>query len=235
MHRLLPLAATTIAAAIALAGSSAGSRLDHPGFVRGRVVRFLALGDSYTIGEGVPESHRWPMQLASLLERQGYRVEVQIVARTGWTADELRVGVQESQVFPPYDLVSLLIGVNNQYRGRSLGEFREQFSYLLSEAVGYAGGDAGRVLVFSIPDWGPTPFAHGRDTGRIAHEIDLFNTVNREEAQEAGVHYVDVTAESRADAGRSGFLAADGLHPSGKMYAAWAQLALPATLQALSR
>ena len=232
MHRALPLALTAAAAAAALA--SAGV---HPAPVPGqsKVIRFLALGDSYTIGESVPEGERWPVLLADLLKERGQPTEVSIIARTGWTTDELWGGIQGTQLSPPYDLVSLLIGVNNQYRGRPLEEYREDFHFLLLQAIGYAGGDPRRVVVLSIPDWGMTPFGRGREPEQVAVQIDRFNAVNREEAKGAGVQYVDITGESRADAPGPGFTAPDGLHPSGKMYAAWAELALPVTLEAISR
>src|SRR5690349_18895893 len=116
-------------------------------------VRYLALGDSYTIGESVPEPDRWPNQLAGLLADQGMQTDVTIIARTGWTTDELWQGIQEREVTPPYDLVSLLIGVNNQYRGYDIDQYREQFIFLLNKSIEYAGGDANRVVVLSIPDW----------------------------------------------------------------------------------
>ena len=234
MHRLLPLAATTLAAAFALAGASAQRGSGGSGEAGPRPVSFLALGDSYTIGESVSEAERWPNQLAAALEKHGYGVDVAIVARTGWTTDELWAGIQMARLKPPYDMVSLLIGVNNQYRGWSQEQYRQDFRFLLTRAIEYAGGEPGRVLVLSIPDWGATPFAGGRDSTAIAREIDQFNAINRAESQAAGVHYVDITTESRADAIKAGYLAADGLHPSGKMYEAWMALALPAALQILS-
>ena len=134
---------------------------------------------------------------------------------------------------PLYDLVSLLIGVNNQYRGYDIQEYREQFVFLLNKAIEYAGGDPNRVIVLSIPDWGVTPFASGRDREQIAQSIDAFNAVNREESEKAGVHYVDITPISRLATGDAAMLAPDGLHPSGKMYAGWTQLVLPVILDLL--
>ncbi|HQU36338.1 MAG TPA: GDSL-type esterase/lipase family protein, partial [Anaerolineales bacterium] len=171
-------------------------------------VRYLALGDSYTIGESVDEAERWPNQLASLVESspqftksiegiEGGGVEVTIIARTGWTTDELWDGIQAQKIDPPYDLVSLLIGVNNQYRGRDIEEYREQFAFLLNKSIVYAGRDANRVIVLSIPDWGVTPFAGDRDSKKIADEINRFNAVNREETEKAGAHYIDITPISR--------------------------------------
>ena len=198
-------------------------------------IRFLALGDSYTIGESVLENERWPNQLAQRLSENGIPAEVTIIARTGWTTDELWQGIQAQTLRPPYDLVSLLIGVNNQYRGLDINEYREQFIFLLTKAIEYAGGNADRVIVLSIPDWGVTPFAEGRDRAHIAEEIDAFNAVNREEALRAGVRCVDVAPASRLAANDASLLAADGLHPSGKMYAMWTDLAYPIVLNILGR
>lgn len=199
-------------------------------------IRYLALGDSYTIGESVDESERWPNQLARLLEAStqiGGSVEVTIIARTGWTTDELWQGIQERDISPPYDLVSLLIGVNNQYRGRDVEEYREQFVFLLNKSIEYAGGDVDRVIVLSIPDWGVTPFAGSRDAKQIGQEIDQFNTVNREETEKAGAHYIDITPISRQAVNDPALIAGDGLHPSERMYAQWAEIALPIVLEIL--
>lgn len=206
------------------------------------LIRYLALGDSYTIGESIPETERWSGQLATLIESsprfgrtEGSGVEVAIIARTGWTTAELWEGIQAQDINPPYDLVSLLIGVNNQYRGYDINEYREQFVFLLNKSIEYAGGDPNRVFVLSIPDWGVTPFASGRDREKIAQEIDAFNAVNREETEKAGAHYIDITSISREAADDSSFIAPDGLHPSGKMYAEWARLALPVVLEILEK
>jgi lysophospholipase L1-like esterase len=199
-------------------------------------LRFLALGDSYSIGESVAEQERWPVQLAAMLRETGLAVvEPEIIARTGWTTGELAAAIDEASPMGPYDLVSLLIGVNNQYRGLPIDEYRAQFRVLLGAAVAFAGGDAQRVIVLSIPDWGVTPFAEGHARERIAAEIDQFNAVNREEAAIAGVRYVDVTGVSREAAANAALIASDGLHPSGTMYRRWAELALPAAFEALGR
>lgn len=202
-------------------------------------IRYLALGDSYTIGESVSENERWPVQLMEALktsppfDQSGANIELTLVARTGWTTDELWKGIEQTGVTPPYDLVSLLIGVNNQYRGRPIDEYREQFRFLLGKAIQYAGNDSKKVFVVSIPDWGVTPFAAGRDSAQIAADIDAFNAVNREEAEAAGVAYIDITPYSRAAANNQSLIAPDGLHPSGKMYAGWVELILPIALEAL--
>jgi lysophospholipase L1-like esterase len=189
--------------------------------------RYLALGDSYTIGESVSAEERWPHQLSRLLEAEGIQVQVTIIARTGWTTSELWQGIQNETVQPPYDLVSLLIGVNNQYRGYDMEEYRDQFSVILNKSIEYAGGSANRVVVLSIPDWGVNPFASGRDRTQITREIDQFNSVNRDLSEKTGVHYVDVTPASRQAVSDPALIAPDGLHPSGKMYALWAEKALP--------
>ena len=196
-------------------------------------VRYLALGDSYTIGESVPETERWPIQLAKLLENEGLEVEVTVIARTGWTVDELWQGIQAREIDPPYDLVSLLIGVNDQYRGYEVQNYRKQFVFLLNKAIDYAGGEPGRVIVLSIPDWGVTPFAAGRDREQVARQIDEFNSVNRAESEKAGVHYLDVTPISREAARDQSLTTSDRLHPSGKMYAVWAERVLPKALDIL--
>jgi len=198
-----------------------------------QTIRYLALGDSYTIGESVEESDRWPNQLVGLLEERGIHSEVTIIARTGWTTDELWQGIQAQELAPPYEAVSLLIGVNNQYRGRDIDEYREQFAFLLNKAIEYAGGDTNRVIVLSIPDWGVTPFAQGRDREQIVKDIDLFNAINKDEAQKAGAHYVDITPGSREAANDPSLVASDGLHPSGRMYTMWAEQVLPIMLEIL--
>ena len=199
-------------------------------------MQFLALGDSYTIGESVTPEERWPVQLATLLRAEGLDVgDPTLIASTGWTTDELSAAIDRANPQGTFDLVSLLIGVNNQYRGRGQDEYREQFAALLQRAIGFAGGNPARVLVLSIPDWGVTPFAARleRDPAAVAADIDAFNAINRAETERPGAHYVDVTPFSREAAHDPSLLADDGLHPSGRMYAEWARLALPAAREAL--
>lgn len=197
-------------------------------------IRILALGDSYTIGEGVAIDDRWPMQLAAMLRSRGLNVAAPtIVARTGWTTDELSAGIDDARVKGTFDLVTLLIGVNNQYRGRSADEYRAQFRALLARAIESAGGRASHVIVVSIPDWGTTPFADGRDRAKIALDIDAFNAVNRDESAHAGAPYVDVTPISRRATSEHDFIGSDGLHPSPRMYAAWVRAMLPTVLAAI--
>lgn len=192
-------------------------------------IRYLALGDSYTIGESVPEKERWPNQLAEMLGEKGIQPEVTLIARTGWTTSELWSGIQANPPQGTYQMVSLLIGVNNQYRGNTINEYREEFRFLLQKSIEYAGGNADHVIVLSIPDWGVTPFARGRDIEKVSAEIDAFNAVNREETESAGAHYVDITPISEID--DPSLIAGDGLHPSGKMYQMWAEEALPIAVE----
>jgi len=197
-------------------------------------MRYLALGDSYSIGEGVPEAGRWPVQLAVRLRREGLAVDdPTIVATTGWTTDELSAAMDAATFAPPYDLVSLLIGVNNQYRGRDADDYRDEFRRLLERAIELAGSRAGRVLVLSIPDWGVTPFAHGsgRDVLKIARELDVYNAIAGEEAAQRGAHVVDITGVSRQ---HPALLADDGLHPSAAQYALWTEAAVPTAVAMLS-
>ncbi|KXK55336.1 MAG: SGNH/GDSL hydrolase family protein [Chlorobi bacterium] len=194
-------------------------------------LRFLALGDSYTIGESVAAAERWPMQLAERLRAGGVSIaDPQIIARTGWTTDELNAAIDEANPQGPFDLVTLLIGVNNQYRGRAAEEYRGEFVGLLNRAIAFAGGKPSCVIVLSIPDWGVTPFAQGRDRARIAEEIDLFNRIAQEEAEAAGARFVDITPESRKAATDPALTAADNLHPAGAMYSAWTTLVLPVAM-----
>lgn len=198
---------------------------------------FLALGDSYTVGEGVAADASWPAQLVRRLRAEGLDIDApQVVARTGWTTDELAVALDAATLAPPYALVTLLVGVNNQYRGRPLAEYRAQFRALLRRAVGLAGGAAAHVVVVSIPDWGVTPFARGegRDAAAVAQGIDAFNAAARALADAAGAHWVDVTGISRAPVA-SAELAADGLHPAGTQYARWTDAIAPVARAALRR
>jgi lysophospholipase L1-like esterase len=193
-------------------------------------LRYLALGDSYTIGEGVAEDGRWPLQLARALRDAGIPLaDPRIVATTGWTTDELSAAIDAAQPLGDYDFASLLIGVNNQYRGRTVDDYRAEFAALLERAIGLAGGDPGRVLVLSIPDWGATRFGResGRDTAAIARELDAYNAAARAICVARGVAFVDITGASRAHGADAAMLADDGLHPSARAYADWAGLALP--------
>ena len=185
---------------------------------------FLALGDSYTIGEAVAESERWPVQFVSRMNAAGKPFEMpEIIAKTGWTTDELQRGIADANPRGPYDLVSLLIGVNNQYRGNNPQVYKKEFIELVEQALVFSGNNPQHVVIVSIPDWGVTPFAEGRDRAKIAQEIDFFNSVNREIAQNLGVTYIDITPHSRNAEKETDLVASDKLHPSGKMYTYWAE------------
>jgi len=185
---------------------------------------YLALGDSYTIGESVLPSGKFPSQTVQLLTQSGYNFKSpEIVAKTGWTTDELQNNITNHTFTPPYDIVTLLIGVNNQYRGRSVNTYKPEFENLLKQAIQFAGGKADHVIVLSIPDWGVTPFAAGRDKDQIAREIDDYNAVNKTISENYKVQYIDITPWTREAANDLSLLAADGLHPSAKEYKRWSE------------
>ena len=184
---------------------------------------YLALGDSYTIGEQVSFAENFPNQAVQLLRRQGFSFyTAEIIAKTGWTTDELSHAIENTVTLVSYDVVSLLVGVNNQYRGRSAAEFKVEFEHLLQKAISFAGNKPYRVFVLSIPDWGVTPFAAGRDSKQVAEEIDAYNYICETSAREFQTNFINITASQRADGNKTEFLATDGLHPSGKEYAKWA-------------
>ncbi|MHB1616343.1 MAG: SGNH/GDSL hydrolase family protein [Metallibacterium sp.] len=202
-------------------------------------LRLLALGDSYTIGEGVAPTQAWPAQLARALSKCGYACAAPtVLARTGWTAELLLATLAPAALAPPYDLVTLQIGVNDQYRERAPGEFQRDFDTLLAHALRRAGERATRVLGVSIPDWGVTPFARqdARSSQTIAAAIDQFNALAQTRVLRVGAGWVDVTACSRRAGRAPGQLCADGLHPGAVQYARWVDSALlPATLHQLQR
>jgi lysophospholipase L1-like esterase len=199
-----------------------------------KTISYLALGDSYTIGESVPIYENFPYQTVQILRSKGMRIHApEIVARTGWTTDELMAGIEKTKLLKEYDLVSLLIGVNNQYRGRSLEEFGEQFEMLLNKAISFAGGKKDHVFVISIPDWGATPFAAGRDRKKIEEEINTFNALKKKLTLEKGIIFIEITQGSRAATNDESLVAKDKLHPSGKEYAKWAEKLSSAILNSL--
>lgn len=195
---------------------------------------YLALGDSYTIGQSVPADAAFPAQLVNALSMQQIGVaNPKIIAQTGWTTDELQAAVNIEKPSAQYDLVTLLIGVNNQFRNYSETVYRQQFVSLLNQAIYFAKGNKAHVFVLSIPDWGVTPFASGYNRSTIAGEIDQFNAINKEESAKAGVAYVDITAISRTAANDPSLIAADGLHPSAKMYGLWVNELTPVVISKL--
>ena len=196
--------------------------------------RYLALGDSYTVGEGVADDDCWPNQLVALLRERGVEVgDAHIVARTAWTTDELSDAIDAEGPTGPFDMVTLLIGVNDQYRSRPLQSFASEFVRLVRRAKKFAGNRASRTIVVSIPDWGSTPYAEGRDRQLISGEIAAYNDRARELAEAAKARWVDVTEISRAMLTEPELVAVDGLHPTGPMYRRWAEHILPSALAAL--
>ncbi|WP_410429540.1 GDSL-type esterase/lipase family protein [Pedobacter lusitanus] len=177
----------------------------------------------------------FPYQLTVSLSKQALNLSApKIIATTGWTTGELIAGIKAENLNRKYDLVTLLIGVNNQYRGNSIAIYRNEFKELLKTAVGFAGGNTAHVFVVSIPDWGSTAYGaqSGRDVKAIAREIDAFNTVNREETLQAGISYTDITPGSRKASADASLITTDGLHPSGKMYKEWAEALSPSVIKA---
>jgi lysophospholipase L1-like esterase len=188
---------------------------------------YLALGDSYTIGEQVLAEENFPNQTVAQINKTAsgvYHIAApKIIATTGWTTDELNASIDAENITTTYDIVSLLIGVNNQYRGRPVENFTTEFEQLLQRAIHFANNIPNHVFVLSIPDWGVTPFAADLDRKKIAAEIDAYNNVCKSTAAALQTHYVDITAGQRNDGNKDEFLAADKLHPSGKEYAKWAR------------
>ena len=185
---------------------------------------YLALGDSYTIGEAVLLHQSFPYQVVQTLRKKGYNfMAPEIVAKTGWATDELTGAMKDYQFLSKYDFVSVLIGVNNQYRGREVIEYKEQFEEILKKAIELAHGKKERVLVISIPDWSVTPFAQNDDRDKISKEVDVFNTVNKALSIQYKVEYIDITQGSREAKNHPALLAEDKLHPSSRQYSNWAE------------
>ena len=189
---------------------------------------YLALGDSYTVGESISKKHTWPKQLVdSLKKRNIFLSEPRIIAKTGWTTDELKKAINDSSLDYPYDWVSLLIGVNNQYRGRDLDEFKLQFESLLLEAIAFSGNRKERVFVISVPDWGSMPFAKDRDPNKIAIEIDNFNQIIYEVCAFENIKFIDITPITRNIYSNPNWIAKDSLHPSKEQYSKWVEKIIP--------
>lgn len=195
---------------------------------------YLALGDSYTIGELVPAAENFPHQLVTMLNAQGLKVaEPVIVATTGWTTDELAAAIKERNIQDTFSFVTLLIGVNNQYRGRDIDNYRQEYTQLLDTAIRYANGHVNNVFVLSIPDWGITSFAEGRDRVQIAKDIDAYNAACKDITLAHKCHYLDITNSTRKNGTMPEYLAEDGLHPSGKEYKIWAERLAPLVAKVL--
>jgi len=189
------------------------------------IFSFLALGDSYTIGEAVPLHENFPYRTVQLLRKASLHFHApEIVAKTGWTTSELAEHILHTKLNEHYDFVTLLIGVNNQYRELSIDDYSNDFEFLLRKAIHFAGEKKENVVVLSIPDWSVTPFAKKRDAKKITTEIDAYNKVNKAITERYKVKYLDITANTRAAKDDASLVALDGLHPSGKAYAQWAAM-----------
>ncbi len=189
-------------------------------------IKYLALGDSYTIGESVTENERWPVQLAEALRKKGKEIEgPKIIATTGWRTDNLQNAINIAKLKDEYGLVSLLIGVNNQYQGKPIEQFTKEFEELLNTAVKLAGGKKENVFVVSIPDYGYTPFGKPKQE-KISKELDEYNKLTREIVDKYKIKYFYITDISRKGFEDPALVASDGLHPSGKQYGLWVDLIL---------
>ncbi|AOM77668.1 lysophospholipase [Pedobacter steynii] len=197
-------------------------------------ISYLAIGDSYTIGEDVPLESSFPYQLTEELKARGLKLtKPDIIAKTGWTTSELQDGIRSAELNRKYTMVTLLIGVNNQYRGEPKEKYRNEFKELLQTAITFANGNETHVFVVSIPDWGLTPFGmeSGRDIRFVSSDIDAFNAINKEESLAEGVSYTDITVASRLVVSDKELIASDGLHPSPKMYLDWALKLAPVVME----
>lgn len=186
---------------------------------------YLALGDSYTIGEQVLLTETFAYQMVNLLRNKNIEITApEIIAKTGWTTDELNHAISQQAFLKSYDFVSLLIGVNNQYRGQNVEVFKIEFEVLLKQAILFAGNKTTNVFVLSIPNWGQTPFAKDRDIAKIEIEIDAYNVACEKITLQHNCIFIDITTAKKGNADNAEMFASDGLHPSGKEYAKWAEL-----------
>ena len=186
---------------------------------------WLALGDSYMIGESVNAGERFPAQTMALLQTAGYDfAEPKYIATTGWTTQDLLNAIDQQKPKGPYDIVTLLIGVNDQYQHMDMAGYRERFNECLQKAIALAGNNREHVFVISIPDYSVTPYASNSDTTQISKEIDEFNAINKAITLSYNISYIDITAGTREAKDDPSLLANDRLHPAGKEYAKWASL-----------
>jgi lysophospholipase L1-like esterase len=209
----------------------------NPNLVQANVhgkLNYLALGDSYTVGEHIASSGRWPMQLAAKIRSSGTDLSDPIIlARTGWTTSDLQSAMDDANFQGPYDLVTLLIGLNDEYRGYALDSTSDHFSVLLNRSIALAGKNAAHVVVLSIPDWGITPFGKQAGRANVTEEIKQFNAAEKELTEKSGAAWVDIGEPSNQVATDMTLVASDGLHPSAKLYERWVELAVPAVKTAL--
>lgn len=199
-------------------------------------ITYLALGDSYTIGQSVPSTQSFPFQITSQLKNNHYKVaDPVIIAQTGWTTTDLKRAIADADLTKKYSFVTLLIGVNNQYQNDYINSYKTDFDDLVNTAISYAKGINKHVFVLSIPDYSVTPFAltSGRDTATIRTQIDQYNAINESESNRLGVNYLNITGISRMAKTNTTLLANDGLHPSGLMYLLWVNKLTPLVLSQL--
>lgn len=204
------------------------SKIDPSETLDPEPISYLALGDSYTIGTGIAEDNNYPNQLTDTLSAKGYVIDTTIVIATnGWTTTDLLNGIEKADPISDYDLVSLLIGVNNQYQGLDIELYQTEFMELLTQAISYAGGDTSKVIVLSIPNYGVTPFGQSRNPVVIRQELEMYNSMAEQFASDYGIPFIDVTGISELAENDTTLLAPDNLHPSAKMYTMWVEEMLP--------
>lgn len=204
------------------------SAIFRKNYVGKNTSKFLALGDSYTIGQSVEINQRWPVQFLKELQQTTNAIDsLQIIAQTGWRVDQLKSAINNSDLEPPYGLVSLLIGVNNQFQGQNAIEFRPEFVEILEKSLKLVENRTERLFVISIPDWGSSPYGATLNRTQISKEIDDFNSVIKEESEKRGVRYFNITDISRRALTDKTLIASDRLHPSGKMYKLWVDKMIP--------
>jgi lysophospholipase L1-like esterase len=197
---------------------------------------YLALGDSYTIGSSVGEKDRYAVQTVGLLRKAGYRFsDPEIIADNGWTTENLWAAIKNKTTASPYDVVTLLVGVNNEYQGGSADDYRDGLTRLMKKCLELAGNKAGHVIVISIPDYSVTPFASGLNSKTIAAQIDAFNLINYKASADFQTRYLNVTETSRHALSNASLIASDGLHFSGTEYAIWASLLEPLMLASIGK
>jgi len=203
-------------------GDSTIAPVNAPAILPGDTVTYLALGDSYTYGAGVSLAESYPYQLTDSLAARGYlAASPRVVAFQGWTAADLLTGIKSASLNQKFDIVTLLIGVNDQAKGTDMAAYTAHLDQLLTQSITFAHGYPNRVFVISIPDWSVTPFAAGMDKGSIKVGVTAFNTINEAEAKKFGANYIDIIALSETVATDASLTSSDGLHPSGKMYGLW--------------
>ena len=204
------------------------SKIDPSETLDPEPMSYLALGDSYTIGTGIAEHNNYPNQLTDTLSAKGYLIDTTaVIATNGWTTTDLLNGIEKADPISDYDLVSLLIGVNNQYQGLDIELYQTEFMELLGQAISYAGGDTSKVVVLSIPNYGVTPFGKSRNPVVIRQELEMYNSMAEQFASDYGIPFIDVTGISELAENDTTLLAPDNLHPSAKMYAMWVEEMLP--------